>query len=67
MDCIYGAGIHTGAAVDTGIRIDLAFVANLADGIHRAGFVACPAVNALVGNGMSQSIHLLFLVLGIIV
>ena len=61
MDCIYGAGIHTGAAVNAGIRINLALVTSFADGIHRAGFVACTTVNALVGNGMSQSIHLLCL------
>lgn len=61
MDCIYGAGIHTGAAVNAGIRIDFALVTSFADGVHRAGFVACTTVNALFGNGMSQSIHLLFL------
>jgi hypothetical protein len=61
MDCIYGTGIHTGAAVNAGIRIDLALVTSFADGIHRAGFVASTTVYALFGNGMSQSFHLLCL------
>jgi hypothetical protein len=54
-----GAGIHTGAAIDAGIRVDLALFASFANGVNRAGFVTGAAVNAIFGDGMSQGIHLL--------
>ncbi len=59
MNGVYRAGIHTGAAVDAGVWVDLAFVSYFADGIYRAGFITRATVNAFVGDGMGQGIHLL--------
>ena len=57
---VYWTGIRTCSAVNAGIGRDNPFVAGFTDGINRAGFVAGTAVDALVANGMSQGIHLLF-------
>ncbi len=61
MNGVCGTGIHTGAAVDAGIRVDFPLIPCFADGINRASFVTSAAVDAFVGNGMGQDVHLLFL------
>ncbi len=60
MNGVYRAGIHTGAAVDAGVWVNFAFVSHFADGIHWARLFTCSAVDAFVGDGMGQGIHLLF-------
>ena len=59
VDCAHRAGVDASAAVDAGVCRDNPFVASLADSVDRAGIVTGAAVDALVGNGMCQSIHLL--------
>jgi hypothetical protein len=60
VDSVDRAGIYASAAVDAGISSDSPLVAGLADSVNRAGILASPAVDALFGNGVSQGIHLLF-------
>jgi hypothetical protein len=49
-------GIHTRAAINAGVRVDCPFLAHFADGVGRAGFITCAAIDAFVGNYMSQGI-----------
>jgi hypothetical protein len=50
------AGIHTRAAINAGVRVNNPLLARFADGVCRAGFIACAAIDAFVGNYMSQGI-----------
>ena len=59
MDGVYRAGVDARAAIDTGIRINRPLVSRLADGVNRARFITCTAVDAFFGNSMSQGVHLL--------
>jgi hypothetical protein len=59
VDRVHRAGVYARAAVDAGICSDNPLVAGLADSGNRAGIFAGSAVNAFLGNGMCQSIHLL--------
>jgi hypothetical protein len=52
MDSVDGTGIHASAAVDTGVCVDNALAALLADGVDRTGILTCCAVGAIVSNGM---------------
>jgi hypothetical protein len=54
MDCIHWTGIHTSATVDTGIGVDYALVALLADGVHGAGVLTRCTVCAIISNGMGH-------------
>lgn len=56
---IHRASIYASAAVDAGISIDSTFVTRFTDGVNRAGFVTCAAVNAFFGNCVGQDFHLL--------
>jgi LytS/YehU family sensor histidine kinase len=54
MDSMHGTGSHASAAVDAGVGVDDALGTLLADGVDRAGILACPTVGAIVGNRMSH-------------
>jgi len=56
---IHRAGIYASTAVDAGISINNTLVTRFTDGINRAGFVTCAAVNAFFGNCVGQGVHLL--------
>lgn len=58
-DSAYGTGIHACTAVNAGVGRNGSFPAVLTDGVYRAGIVACTAVDTLIGNLVSQGIHLL--------
>lgn len=59
-DCVYGASIRTGTAVNAGVGIDRPFASGFTDSADRTGIVTCATVDALVRNGVSQAIHLPF-------
>ena len=53
------ARINTGAAVDAGVSVDNPLATLLADSVDRTGIFASCTVGAIVGNLVSQVIHLL--------
>lgn len=57
-DGVHGACINTGAAVDTFVSVDRSFAVCFSDCAYRTGVVACSTVDAFIGNGMSQFVHL---------
>jgi hypothetical protein len=46
--------VYTCAAINAGVSIDYTLVTLLADGAYWTGVVTCTAVDALVGNLVSQ-------------
>lgn len=59
-DGVNRASINTGAAVDAGVSVDNPLGTLLADGVDRAGIFASGTVGAVVGNLVSQVVHLLY-------
>ena len=60
MNCAYWTGIHACTAINAGVGRYNPLAAGFADSVNGARFITGTAVDALVGNGMSQGIHLLF-------
>ncbi len=55
MDSVYGAGIYTCSAVDTGIGVDNTLITLLADRIYRTGVLTCCTVCAIISNSMGHN------------
>jgi hypothetical protein len=53
--------VHTSAAVDTVVGVNRPLVSCFADRTYRTGIITRTAVNAFIGNGISQAFHLPFL------
>jgi len=60
-DRLYGTGVHTGLAINTGFRIDMVLFLALTDRINWTFVYTCTTKDALVRNYVGQDLTSLYI------